>query len=354
TRDASNRAAVANELRLVVERILSDPDAGESLKLRSRLVRLCAEAADGNLEHVQNLSQLRVRAEMGMKAATPQLLVQIQQSFSNDQRVDQESDDCLQEARRLQHPILIAEAMLSSVIILIARAMNLRIMCSQPGIPGNPPSETRMSTVLEQLRHAQRCFLAAGSDEGVVRAILHQADWMVICGRRTDAIELARSAEALATGIGSERHIQRIAEHLAGATEHHRLLDAVTNPPDEVASLATRTDAQLRDMATFSLDSLGLPRDRLPVLERECFSWRAISQEKMTWCQHLELIQDLRHEQSRLTHFRTDPDRTCLCKLHNFQSLIPNPDSSVVISSFKSSRCKDCKDRAPKNNEIPG
>ncbi len=353
-RDAANRTTAANELKIVVGKILSLPDAGESLKLRARLVRLYAEAADGNLVHVHNLTQLRARADMGMKATTPQILVQIQQSFSNDQRVDRESDECVREAIRLQHPLLIAEAILSRVIILIVRAMNARIMLSQPGKPGTPPSETALATGLNQLRYAESLFRAAGSDEGVVRAILLQADWMVTCGRPADAIECVRSVEAMASGIGSERQIQRIAEHLAGNTEHHRLLDEVSNPPDEVASLAARTDAELRDMAALSLDSLGLPRDRLPVLERECFSWRAISHEKMTWCQHLELIQDLRHEQSPLTHFCTDPERMCLCSLHKYQSHIPTPDWSVSISSFKSSRCTGCKDRSPRQDDIHG
>jgi len=350
TRDAANRTAVANELNIVVGKILSDLDAGESLKLRARLVRLYAEAADGNLVHVHNLTQLRARAGMGMRAATPSLLAQVTQAF----QVDRESDECVREAIRLQHPILIAEAILNRVIILIVRAMNARIMLSQPGKPGNPPSEQALAAGLDQLRHAENYFRAAGSDEGVVRAILLQADWMVTCGRPADAIEGVRSVEALASGIGSERHIQRIAEHLAGETEHHQLLNAVSNPPDEVASLAARTDTELRDMAVLSLDSLGLPRERLPVLERECFFWRAISQEKMTWCRHLELIQDLRHEQSPLTHFRTDPNRMCLCSLHKYQSVIPTPDWSVLISSFKSSRCMGCKDRLPINNDIPG
>ncbi len=354
TRDVANRTAVANELKIVVGRILSDPDACESLKLRARLVRLYAEAADGNPVHVQNLAQLRARADMGMRAATPSLCAQVTQAFQADREVDQESAECVREAIRLQHPILIAESNLNRVNILIERAMYDRIMRSQPGKPGNPPSESTLAAGLEQLRHAEGLFRVAGSDEGVVRAILLQADWMVTCGRPTDAIERVRSVEALASGIGNERHIRRIAEHLAGETEQHRSLNAVSNPPDEVASLAQRTDTQLRDMAGLCLDSLGLPRERLPALEREWFSWRAISREKMTWCRHLELIQDLRHEQSPLTHFRTDPERRCHCSLHKYQSVIPTPDWSVLISSFKSSRCMGCKDRSPKQNDTHG
>ena len=349
-RDPVNRAAAADEIRQVVQSILSDSEAIQSVKLRARLTRLYAEVSDQDLENVQALAIIRARADMGMHKTTPDVLALLERTFAANNHLDQESNACVREAVAMNHPLLIAEAILTRIVILICRVMNTRVMLSKPGQPLDPPSGNDVETGLNQLQLAENYFRAARSDEGVVRVVLAQADWLVTFGRLGEAVERARSVEGLAYGIGSDRYQRRVAEHLSGATEHHVLLDTVSNPPDEVKSLATSTDAELKRCAVHALTVLGLPHERLPVIERECFSWRAISREELSWCRHIELQQDVRHERSPETHFRTDPERVCYCTKHHYKSVIPMPDWEVLLASFKGSRCAGCHDRSPKED----
>src|SRR5262249_23732566 len=70
-----------------------------------------------------------------------------------------------------------------------------------------------------------------------------------------------------------------------------------------------------------------IPPDRLPVVEREWLALRDIAREQVYWCQHLVMIQDLHHTQSRSTLYVTDPARRCLGTKHGHESRLADPDA---------------------------
>jgi hypothetical protein len=86
----------------------------------------------------------------------------------------------------------------------------------------------------------------------------------------------------------------------------------------------------------------------LPVIERDMISERDIARERLNWCRHIELIQDLEHTRHPSTHYRQDPDRHCRCAKHGYESLIGSTDWHLVIKSFKMALCLNCPDRSPK------
>jgi hypothetical protein len=67
-------------------------------------------------------------------------------------------------------------------------------------------------------------------------------------------------------------------------------------------------------IARFTLDSLGLPAYRLPVLERDAEACRQIARERVDFCRHVNLVQDLSHTRSPSTCYATDPLRACICE----------------------------------------
>ena len=97
------------------------------------------------------------------------------------------------------------------------------------------------------------------------------------------------------------------------------------------------------------LRAYDLPQERLPVLERECESFRAIAIERLNWCQHIELIENLKHTDRKDTHYSVDPLRRCFCSLHKYESAIESTDWVSLIRAFKGAYCEGCPDRQPKS-----
>ncbi len=103
---------------------------------------------------------------------------------------------------------------------------------------------------------------------------------------------------------------------------------------------------------------MGLSQERLPVVQRDCFSSRDMAQERIGWCRHIELIQNLGHMQNHQTAYLTDPMRRCICDKHGYQSLIEDSDWTALVQAFKKTYCDGCPDRKPLKNalepEMPG
>jgi hypothetical protein len=118
---------------------------------------------------------------------------------------------------------------------------------------------------------------------------------------------------------------------------------------DDDFRLAGESDESLRSIARYSLTSLQLPVERLSVLEREWFVQRMASRERVKFCKHLQLLQNLEHERHPSTHFRTDPPRVCRCDKYGYKSAIENPDAEIVVAAFKKANCEGCPGREPKD-----
>jgi hypothetical protein len=116
---------------------------------------------------------------------------------------------------------------------------------------------------------------------------------------------------------------------------------------------ANDSDEKLRRLARLTLTAMQLPEDRLPVLERDSHSLRQIARERLGWCRHIDLLQDLSHTLHRSTCYVTDPPRSCFCKLHGHKSYIQHPEAEVVIQAFKRAYCDGCPDHSPKVSQVP-
>ena len=64
-----------------------------------------------------------------------------------------------------------------------------------------------------------------------------------------------------------------------------------------------------------------------------------IAQERVGWCRYIQMIQDLTHTRHPATHYRTDPQRMCVCEKHGYESKIESTDAQGVIEAFKQSYC---------------
>jgi hypothetical protein len=347
-RDDSHRSAVAAELRREVACITADPDATASMKLEAQIVQLYAEGGDLNLDFIRTMCRFQMRAGMGREPATPRGLAAYARNSEEYARLDGVAIACVREATRLQHPLLLAEAFVTRAVIHISRVVDMRFWVASGG---GTPSETPEAVFRElhhQIEQAASLFKQAECTEGEVRATLLLADWLEINGQAAQAREYAQRVEGLARGLGYARHVQQVEEHLSGQTDFRRLMSLLTDRPDLDTQLASSSDEEIRRFAADCAAAMELPPIRLPVVERECFSMRAVAQEQLCWCRHLEMEQDLRHTWSRATSYLTDPERECVCRKLGHRTRLLTLNWEALIEGFKRTYCTGCVDRSPR------
>jgi hypothetical protein len=117
---------------------------------------------------------------------------------------------------------------------------------------------------------------------------------------------------------------------------------------DKDFSMISETDDELRFFASQQADNLELPVERLPFIEREILAMRDEARERVSWCRHIELIQDKTHTQSPQTLFLHDSKRFAHCTKLGYRSRTGNPDWKAVFRTFRREYCVSCRYRQPK------
>jgi Domain of unknown function (DUF4365) len=352
THEDVRRAELLVELRQTADVMQSLP-VGDALKLEARIVRLYADGAENNFALLNAICRAQMRRGMGRSPLTPAVLGDLAAVQTEAARLDREACRLIGEAQTLGHPLLVADALCAHAAILLGRTVDSRTQATLTG--QNPPPFPKgfLHEMDRRLEHAVRCFERAGNTEGVVRATILLAQWMEVTDREEAGRQRLESVLGLARGMGYDHYVEQIEAALAGDSNYRRYMNRVTNPPDMDTEMAAMSDAEVRRYALHCLEAVELPGDRLPVVERASFAARAISQEKMNWCRHIELYDDKRHESSPATHYQTDPPRVGCCTLYRYKSRIASPDWAAVIARFKTCYCGGCTDRSPKQVTTP-
>jgi hypothetical protein len=117
---------------------------------------------------------------------------------------------------------------------------------------------------------------------------------------------------------------------------------------DRDESYINLNDETVHLYAKQRLEALNLPESRLSNVENSIFASRYIVNERLKWCQFIELLADERHKADLLTYFSIDPARVARCRIHPFMSNSANSDWRIVINDFKKTYCENCPDRNPK------
>jgi hypothetical protein len=193
-------------------------------------------------------------------------------------------------------------------------------------------------------------YKLAGNVEGETRAKLLLADLSDSLGQGQAAKKLAEGAVVVARAMGYWRLESHALEYIEEATIFQRFQGelAKRKAVDEDVHTADESDEKVRAVARFTLDSLGLPAERLPVLERDADACRQIARERVDFCRHINLVQDLSHTLSPSTCYATDPSRACVCEKLGHKSNVRSTDAPAVISAFKGAYCNGCPERSPK------
>ncbi len=181
------------------------------------------------------------------------------------------------------------------------------------------------------------------------------ADVAALTGDEALAREMAEEVLPIAEAFQFDKIAKEARDHLAGDPFYRQMqrkfLTGLDVDPD--FREAKFTDEEMGRYADIVLEASGLPRDRLAVVTRGVFSFRDIARERVNWCRHIQLIQNLDHTRGPITYYAHDPERRCFCEKYEFASKIGSTDWRVLIETFKNNYCSGCSARSPKDDSVP-
>ena len=258
------------------------------------------------------------------------------------------------DAFKQGNPHLIGDACYSRSFILFVHLNSAQLWLKPEAVPRH--MEALKTQVIPDLRRAIQCYELSGHIEWELRAKNLLADVAALTGDEALAKETAEEVLPVAEAFQFDKIAKEARDHLAGDPffrQMQRQFFSGTNADLDVRE-AGFSDEDIERIAEDMLAANDLPRDRLAVMTREAMSFRDIARERVGWCRHIQLIQDLGHTQSPLTYYAYDPQRYCLCEKFGIASKVGSNDWQVLIPTFKSNYCSGCPARSPKNEKKLG
>jgi hypothetical protein len=342
------RTKLLNEMRERDQAFQNEPGASASQKLQARVILLGAEGDELSDRFLQRQLQVQLNWEIGYSVSemVRTANAELAQEWGEWER---RAHQAVVDAAAEKHPLLFAEAILTTATIHVGTMLFSRIQALGLNMRWTA-DEAQTGRLMEEARIALDIFHQAGSLEGETRANLLLADLCELLGKGDDERALAQGALVIAEAMGYNLLIERARAHLGNHTVYRNAERAIQaqRALDPDVRLASEADDAIRDVARYTVQSVGLPADRLAVVERDWFVQRRMARERLSHCRNLLLLDTTANDRSRATLFRTDPVRACVCDLHKFRSARPRVELDSLLDDFKRDHCSQCPDRAPK------
>jgi hypothetical protein len=348
--DRDARTRLLDNLQAIVAEIVKAKDGEPWLRLHSKLCLLSLQGIDAAFKVNYELAAMVIRGTVGLHAGHDR----ISQAMRTWRQWLEETDQAVAEAVRIAHPILIGEALITRVNVYavllhyhrLEAASSRKQFAVEPGLA---------ESVRSDAKRAIDIFQRADVLESEMRAKMALVDFEEICGDLLAAQTIATEVSQVAKAMGYSQLVAHAASIVGGKS---LLARSLADSADHDLSYAQANDEEIRAIAEIAVSVYGLPRDRIPAMERELRAIRQALREQVYWCRHLNVLQaDPEGHFRRLweTANPPEPNRACACTKHGYESRIENPDSGVVITAFKGAYCKGCPSRSPKvSRDEPG
>jgi hypothetical protein len=348
-RDVRRRADLLDSMRRLAAEIQLNSDASAAQKLQTKIVVVSAEG-DAIATRIRiGEAHVEMRRAMGYSAAEMER-IGTEAATANWDAWEREALSLQAEALALGHPVLLADAIAARLGVILGVLQMRRLQAFSEDRPWTPDVD-RVHAIMQEAELACKIYSRAGIVQGECAAKLFLADLFDLVGQRQAARSLADGVLPIADAFNLVQQSENAREYVNGPTTFEAVCSRIrqSRAIDKDMRLAEESDERVRSFARDSWESLQIPENRLAAVERDCFVVRAIARERVDWCRHLQLEQDLKHTISPLTCYREDPNRRCLCEKHGYVSSIEAPDADVIVRAFKETYCAGCKDRSPKN-----
>jgi len=332
------------ELSSVSASLLRDPNLPDTLRVQVHIVQFQANAVDLQRDLATRIAHSQVRLTTGQQLSQQEVAEWLR-IRSQRAEVNEQGTKLLAEANRLGHPRLQAEAAMAQMVYLVMTLTEATLVLAGMRAPRPDLPEAGKRVAEQELQRVAALFKSIGDVGGEIREALLLAQWHEVNGNPVEASTAANSVRGVAEAMGLDDELRQIDAVINGNTPYRSVLTQLANPGDLDYRHATQSDEDAKQLARFELGRLGLPRDRLPVIERAALVVRDALLEKYNWCQHFELLEEQTYRGNCYLQYTTDPTWQAECVKHKRRSLIPLADAAFVIDAFKRSQCNSCPDR---------
>jgi len=337
-------------LRAVVGQVLDSQGCSDTLRIQARTALLYGEGVRFSQRFNHDLAMLKARMAMGHAADINEVFGQINADLA---RWTDEANTLVKDALEHGNPQLIGDACYTRSFILFVHHSCAPIWLNPDAVCQK--LEHLKAEVIPDIRRAIQCYELSGHIEWELRAKTLLADVAALTGDERLAKKMADEVLPVAEAYQFDKIAKEARDHLAGdpffrQMQRQHLLGRHLDTDIADSQLP---DEKLVHYAEDVLEAAGLPRDRLAVVTREVTSLRDIARERVGWCRHIQLIQDLGHTSNPLTYYARDPVRSCYCERYNFASKIGDTDWKILIETFKKTYCLGCSARSPKDDSMP-
>lgn len=342
--DLDRRSAVLTELQGLVGEIKGSNEYSAPFKLYARISLAEAEGYQVVLLTMRVIGEARIKRSLNRLSNLGSIVDPHAERLSTWQS---DINQILKDAVTQAHPFLLATAVQVQVTIAVHYVTNQYRL--SPEALSLPSVRNLLADALANIEGALDISLKAKNLEAELRSRLLIADIYELLDRKSEAQEIAHYVLPKAKAMEYAALVWRAEAHLSEKTllGKFKELSQPQTGAEDAEIYASFSDEQVSQYAKKILELSELPPERLAIVERDCFSRRDISNEKLNWCRHLELIQDLEHEQHPATHYAKDPTRYCKCLLLGHESRLGDPDWQAVIRAFKQAYCDGCSEKAP-------
>jgi len=344
TNNPERKQAIAQELAVAVEKVVSDPDCSDEFKLHARLVLLFVRGGDLFFVLAHALVITNMRLALGARSYAGDEPLAANAEFANWQA---EANAAVESCSTLRNRRLCGEALYTRASVIFAiHSIGFAVATDEAR---REKSKFIVDSVIPSLENAVRLHELDDDIEGVLRSKVLIANFYDLLGEITRARELASAVRAKIEAFDFKDLSVQVNALLAGMPAHRQLAVQYRNRhcEDTDATYGFLSDEDVERYAKTYLQAMNLPIGRLPLMQKDVRSQRGIAIERNLWCRHIDLVQDLTHLQSKQTAYAVPTDYWCVCHKHRYKSVIGDPDWSAIIHGFKSARCAGCPDRDP-------
>ena len=345
------RRDVVTQIRDYVQSLDDNEEIPPLLRLQAFTFWTHAEGTQMAVEDELRWSKANMRLKMKQD---PKVEAVLQESVSAWARWDVLMENAIKNAREFGHPLPIADLLLNRALIRHLRLLNSQLLAlifrrEQKAELGE------IAQLQEQVKEAQNCYSQIQFLEGQLQCRLVVAQLQVMHGQIEEARREAQNILPIVQAMQYPLLEVQAQQILEGRTvlENAQSYALANSQEDEDERWARETDEGLRQFARQQLENLELPVERLPAMEKDAFSMRGVARQRLSWCRHIELIQDKTHTFNSETLYANDPFHVGRCQKFGFNLGFECTDWKIALSSFQHSVCRGCPCRSPKNTSGP-
>ena len=203
--------------------------------------------------------------------------------------------------------------------------------------------------ILEKTGQTLQYVIGVLQDKGYVYECLRGCIALSNClcglGEKQEAFKMAERTILNAQTFG----INDISESAKNILDGHSIFDLkeyLEKSFDEM-SLSKLSEDELYKYALEMIELMGIPKERLGNVLIDLKWIQDDESEKVNFCKHLQVIQDLSHTVQLKNAYSINPNRSYICSLLNYRSLTSGTDRDKILIRFKSDFCLGCNKKEP-------